>query len=327
MQQKSFLSIMAILFLGFGLASAGELRRVRVGITDPNISVAPFYLAKAQNYYSSEGLDVDLIVMRGPVATLALLAGELEFTAIPTAGFNAALRGAPFINLLNTFQRPLFSLLTRPNIRYVTELKGKKVGIAGVGSAMETLLRLLLKKYGLEPGRDILFLVTGTGQDRLASLASGVTDATLLVPPLNFKAEDAGFREIVSFINEDIVQLQGSVIAHEHLLKSKSAVVEGFLRGTLKGFLTVRNERSQLISVFSKYARISPELAARIYDSTRAAMTVDGTISSETQRKAIEHIANLQGITSVPAAEKFFDFTLTKKIYSDLATEGWRPGR
>jgi ABC-type nitrate/sulfonate/bicarbonate transport system substrate-binding protein len=81
MQQKSFLSIMAILFLGFGLASAGELRRVRVGITDPNISVAPFYLAKAQNYYSSEGLDVDLIVMRGPVATLALLAGELEFTA------------------------------------------------------------------------------------------------------------------------------------------------------------------------------------------------------------------------------------------------------
>ncbi len=324
MRNRSLI-IIAITVLAFGSARAAELKRVRVGITDPNISVAPFYLAKVRNYYATEGVDVDLIVMRGPVATLALLAGELEFAAIPTAGLNAALRGAPFISIFNAFQRPLFSLVARPDIQSVAGLRGKKVGIAGIGSAMETLLRLLLKKHGLEPGRDLLFLVTGTGGDRLASLMSGVTDATLLVPPLNFKAEDSGYRELVSFLNEDIVQLQGGVIAHENTIRSHPSTVKGFLNGTVKGLITFQESRSRVISIFSQYAKISPELAARIYDSTRGAVTRDGTISEETQKKALEHIANLQGIKTIPPVEKFFDMTLTKTLYAELKAKGWRP--
>jgi len=324
---KLIVSIIVLSLLAFGLVSAGELRKVRVGIADPNISMAPFYLAKVQNYYGSEGIEVDLIVMRGPVASLALMAKELDFTTIPTAGLTAALRGAPLINLFNTFQRPLFSLLARQDIRDVEGLKGKKIGIAGVGSAMETLLRLLLNKHGLEPGRDVLFLVTGSGGDRLTSLVSGVTDATLLVPPLNFKAEDAGFHEILSFINEDIVQLQGSIVAHDGLLKSHPAMVEGFIRGTLKGLLSAKENRARVINVFSNYGKIKPDLAARIFDSTRSAMTNDGTISEETQKRAVEHIASLQGVKQVPPVGRFFNFTLTKRLYADLQVKGWRPER
>ena len=324
MRGKLGLSITSLFLLGFGLVSAGELTRVRVGIADPNISMIPFYLAKVRNYYGSEGLAVDLIVVRGPVATLALMARELDFTTIPTAGLTAALRGAPLINLFDAFQRPLFSLLARPDIRDIRGLKGKKMGIAGVGSAMETLLRMLLSKYGLEPGRDVLFLVTGSGGDRLASLVSGAVDATLLVPPLNFKAEEAGFHELLSFINEDIVQLQGSIVTHEGFLQSDPAIVERFIRGTLKGLLSTRENRSRAISVFANYGKIQPDLAARIFDITRPAMTLDGTISEENQKKTVEHIANLQSMKKAPPIEKLFNFTLTKKVHADLQAKGWR---
>ena len=319
------LSILGLLLIGFGFASAGEARRLRVGIADPNISMIPFYLAKAQNYYGSEGLDVNLIVVRGPVATLALMASELDFTTIPTAGLTAALRGAPLINLFDAFQRPLFSVLARQDIRDVRGLKGKKVGIAGVGSAMETLLRMLLNKYGLEPGRDVIFISTGSGGDRLASLVSGAIDATLLVPPLNFKAEEAGFHELLSFMTEDIVQLQGSIVTHESFLQSDRPVVERFIRGTLKGLLSARENRSRAISVFANYGKIKPDLAARIFDVTLPAMTSDGIVSEENQKKTVEHIANLQNMKKIPPIEKLFNFALTKKIHADLKAEGWRP--
>src|SRR5262245_9635396 len=68
MRAKLIVSIVALGPMLFGLVSAKEFRKVRMGIADPNISMAPFYLARVQHYYGSEGLDVDFIVMRGPVA-------------------------------------------------------------------------------------------------------------------------------------------------------------------------------------------------------------------------------------------------------------------
>jgi len=48
--------------------------------------VLSFLAAKMNGYYTGEGLDVELIAMRAPTANLALIGGNVDFSAVPLAG-------------------------------------------------------------------------------------------------------------------------------------------------------------------------------------------------------------------------------------------------
>lgn len=299
-------------------------RTVRVGIPGHNITQAAFYVAKERGWYRDEGLEVQLIMMPAPVSNLALIAGNVDFTSVPTAAITAALRGAPLRVLFTSFEKPLFWLYSRPEIRDVKSLKGKKIGTSGLGAA-ETLLREFLKKQGLEIGRDVTLLNTGADAVRYVSVVAGSTDATVITMPWNFSAEDAGLRNLVSFTKEDMVQLTGSVVIRESILQAEPIVVEKFIAATLKGHLAVRENRAEVIATLTRNVKISDAMATKSYDVIRPALTTDGGLSEDAQRKALDLILQAQGIKEAPAAERFFDFAIQKRLSADLKSKGWKP--
>ena len=61
-------------------------------------------------------------------------------------------------------------------------------------------------------------------------------------PSFNFAVKEAGFRELVSFLKEDFVELQGSMLVHERIFQSDPALVEKFVRETLKGLRFARKQ-------------------------------------------------------------------------------------
>ena len=156
-------------------------------------------------------------------------------------------------------------------------------------------------------------------------MKAGSVDAAMLSIPSNFMAQEAGFRQLVSFIEQDLVELQGSILASEQLLESELALAEKFVRGSLKGFRTFRDSRSATIQVLTRFLRLKEEMVAKIYDLIRAGMTQDGTISEALQRKSLEHIVGRVAVQEPPALEKIFDFSLSRKVRDELQAKGWRP--
>ena len=112
----------------------------------------------------------------------------------------------------------MFWLYAKPDIRSVAALKGKKVGVSSLGSGPDSLLREVLKKHGLDSNRDVAVMPVGSGTGRFFALQAGSVDAAMLSVPANLLAQEAGFRELVSFINEEWIELQGTVNATEQLL-------------------------------------------------------------------------------------------------------------
>lgn len=98
-------------------------------------------------------MEVELIKMSAPMANLALIGGNVEFGAVGAAAIPSVLRGAPLRFLFHTYFRPLYWLYANPEIRDLNGLKGKRVGVSGIGSGSDTLLRELLQRHGLEGGR------------------------------------------------------------------------------------------------------------------------------------------------------------------------------
>jgi ABC-type nitrate/sulfonate/bicarbonate transport system substrate-binding protein len=176
----------------------------------------------------------------------------------------------------------------------------------------------LFKRNGMDSTRDVSLLVMGVQSTRFAALSSGAIDATVLTFPWNFKASEAGFRELVNFTRQDIVQLSGSIVVRRALLQSDPTLAEKFTRATMRGLIYARENRAGAIPVLARSLRVKEDMAAKIYDSARSAMTMDGTITDEAQKRVIQDTVQLIGQKETPPADKVFDFALARRIRAEL---------
>lgn len=304
---------------------AQELVKVPVQIPAITPAVSPFALARDRGYYRQEGLDVQLVLIPSALGMQALLAGNIKLSTAGGAGMLPILRGAPVKFVFTTFSRPMFWLYAKSEIRAVENLKGKKVGVSGLGSGPDSLLREILKKHGLEGGRDVVILPVGSGTGRFFALQAGSVDAAMLSVPANLLAQDAGFRELVSFIDQEWVELQGTVNVTDQLLATDPILVEKFLRATLKGFIHYRDLRAQSIANLARFLKTKEDVTARIYDLMRPSLTQDGIVNEEIQRKSLEHVVDRAGLKEPPRLEKIFDYSMAVKVRNELRGKGWRP--
>ena len=318
--------LLILFFLLSASAEAQEPRKIYVAIPAVTPAVSTFAIARDRGYYREEGLDVELVQMPSAVGTQALIAGNVKFSTIGGASMPPVLRGAPLRFLFSTFSKPMFWLYSKPEIRTVAELKGRKVGVSSLGSGPDSILRDILKKNGLDGARDVTVLPVGSGTARFYALQAGSVDAAMLSIPANFLAQDAGFRELVSLVDQDLVELQGSILAPVSVIESDPALVERFVRGSVKGFITFRDSRATAVQLMAKFLQLKEDMVARIYDRFRPGLTPDGTIGEALQRKSLEHIVERVGVKEPPPLSKIFDFSLTRKINDELKAKGWRPG-
>ena len=305
--------------------NAQELVKTPVQIPAITPAATAFAVARDRGYYRQEGLDAQLIVMPSALGTQALLGGNVKFSTAGGAGLLPILRGAPIRFMFTTFNRPMFWLYSRSDIRLVENLKGKKVGVSSLGSGPDSLLREILKKHGLDGGRDVVILPVGSGTARFFALQAGTVDAAMLSIPANLMAQDAGFRELASFIDQEWIELQGTINVTDQLLAADPTLVEKFIRATLKGFIHFRDLRSQTIGILIRFLRVKEDAAAKIYELMRPSLTQDGIVSEEIQRKSLEHVIDRVGLKEPPRLDKIFDYSMAVKVRTELRAMGWRP--
>ena len=317
----------ALLFFSLlALARDANAEVLKIAIPSTTQAVLAFNIARDKGYYRAEGLDVELILMSAPIASRALLSGDVAVATVGGAGLPPVLRGSPFKFLFTTYNRAMFWLYAKPEIRDVKALKGKRVGVSGIGSGPDSLLREILRQNGLDASRDVAVLSLGVMPTIFSGLQSGIVDAAMLSPPVTFKAEEAGFRELVAFPKQDLVELQGSILVRDASLQSDPGQLERFIRGTYKAFLYIKENRAGTIPIVARYLQVSDSVAVKAYDQVvRPAMTQDGTLNPETQAKAVEHVIKRLELKEAPPLAKIFDFSLARKVAAEIHSKGWKP--
>ena len=304
----------------------GEARKVQVAVATFSQSVLPLVVARERGFFREEDLDVELILMAAPIANLALIGGNVDFISTGSSAVGAILRGAPLRYVFISYNRPLHWLFSRPEIRDARELKGKKIGVSGIGGSFHFLILEVLKKHGLDGSRDVTVMAVGTTASRFGALVSGAVDATNLTPPFNFRAQEAGLRELVSFVKEDyLIEPTGTIAIRESLLRSDPSLLEKFVRGALKGLLYVRHNRSGTIPILANLMKIKPDLAEKVYDMVLPGLTADGSLSQEMQKRLLEFILRIQGIKEPAGVERIFDFSAARRVRADLESKRWKP--
>lgn len=303
-----------------------DIRKARVGIPTLSLITAATLIPTERSYFKQEGLDVETIVIRSAPSVLSLAAKEVDFITLGGGGLIGILRGLPLRVVFAPLRRPLYALYAKPEIRSIAELDGKKVGVSSIGSGPDLLLRDIMKKRMADGGRKVAILAVGGGAERFVALKSGVVDAAVLATPFTLTAKQDGYRELFSFINErDYADIPVATFTREDLLQSNPALVERFVRAQVKGLLYMRNSRDRTVSSLARALRVKEDTVSGGFDELRPALTEDGTISQEEQRKALEYLVNPATLKESPRLDKIYDFAIARKVFQELQGRGWKP--
>ena len=301
-----------------------KLEDIRVSFASFGVIYYPHFIAKELGFYRDEGLNIEIIAMPGGLATQALVAGDLHFSTSSGSSLNASLRGIKLKVVYVNLDRPLYRLLSwRDDIRKVTDLRGKGIGVASRGDTMEGSANLLLRKHGMDPIRDVIWVALGT-QGRVTSLIAKTVDSAVLGFADSLLIQSRGYPiHEVANIGKEIKMLYTGLATSEELLVKRPDLVRRFLRATVKGREFLKRFKSQSLALGKKYNRAPDDVRTADYDATMEMMTLDGTEDPETQRSDIEISKRALGVQQEVPTEQVFDFRLVREAYKELREAGW----
>jgi len=187
---------------------SGSLEHVELAFCSQVLCVLPYEVARQRGYWAAEGLDVNLVYMRGGTQAInALLANSVDWVGTPIdLVVQTVAKGKQAVMIASTSRLPFFALVVGPragDVRAVKDLAGKKIGVGNLGTTDHLMAQYLLAKEGVSP--DAVEFVS-LGPNLYDQVVRGQVEAGMVQEPSLTLVERAGGRVLVNFMKLDDTQ-------------------------------------------------------------------------------------------------------------------------
>jgi NitT/TauT family transport system substrate-binding protein len=308
----SVIAFVTILLSGFS-AVAQERPRVFLGASSKTLGYSPLWVGTKMGFFEQQGLDVQLVLLRGmPMTVQALSAGSLQIGSGGAEPYiDASERGLDFVLTGGVINGTAQSIIAAKHIKTYEDLRGATFGTASLTGGTITVLREALKLKGLEYPRDYkLLVIAGGSATNLAALQSGQISATTVAVPLNFAAEEAGFN-IIGKLSDGVPYFQTNVIAMRRSWAEKNRpVAVRFMRAMAQSLRWLHDNRDAAVEFLSKEMQLKPAHARKgweFYTQNRF-WPPDGEVTMEGLKYNIRIYAEQMGVKGpLPDPGKYVD--------------------
>ena len=253
---KKFFRLIVIMFFGLVCRSAGaaELQAVTVALVSPSWNTGlPAAVARGAGFFKEEALDVRPVTLSssGPIMMALLMSGQADFViAGAVAILRGIARGAPVVVVAGHLNRMSYALMADKRLKTVADLKGKTIGITGIGGMGEFTVVESLRRQGMIKDRDFSVLnIEGGPLARIAALKTGKVQAVPLTPGQRVQAENDGFTMLLD-TRETLTEIPSTVVAstREFAGSSPDKTVR-FLRALEKAMELIRRDKDKAIAL------------------------------------------------------------------------------
>ena len=231
--------------------TSGDKRSVVVGYATHSGIQTPLWIAKDSGIFKKHRLDVELVwIQGGPRVVQALIAGNIDFGTTGGPDPVSALLGGAQIKIIASNHNSMdAAIIADKNITRPAELKGKKFAAGVIGSTGYLRAEFALRRWGLEPNRDVFLVPLGNTPTRFTALQSAQVSATLVSPPEDFMAKKMGYN-IIGSLND--VEYLNNVVIVSSKAAQQSEMIESFLKGLIEGIWFLKNKRAESIQIMSR---------------------------------------------------------------------------
>jgi ABC-type nitrate/sulfonate/bicarbonate transport system substrate-binding protein len=314
--------ILLLIFLLAGLPewvcaqTTREKVRVALGSISVNSSVIP--IGQQAGLFSKYGVDVEPIYFGGGMNSLAAVtSNSVQFLAAGSTATISARLGGVDITMLSVQSNKLdYTVFVVPEIKTPQDLRGKIVTGTRPGASADSALRLYLRKMGLEPDKDVIFIsVAESQQGRLNALMRGSVAATVLAPPFSGMAKQSGYRELADLRRSDIEYAGTSIAGMSTYIRSHPQLIENFMKGYIESLHFFRTQKEKSIAGIMKFLKMNDRARAEEgYDYYVDLMPVMPYASAEGVLSVLQFLAPRQPKAASSDPEEFYDMSFLKKI-------------
>lgn len=250
--------VCAAFFSSIASGQDKPLKKINWGVTSLSAGNWIPWIAKEAKIYEKHGLDVELVLLRGSGQTSSAMLGGSIFAspvALPTVML-ADLSGADLINVAHTVPGVQTKMLVKPEIKRPEDLRGKRVATSSLGSLGDFLFKYMLRKHGLDPNRDIVWLSIGTPPERLQALFSGSVDGTEVSYPFDAQAERKGYRVLFDARKEVVYPSMSVVTRRKNIVEDRDTVMR-MVKAHVEGIAYFKSNKEFSLKVLGKQLRIN----------------------------------------------------------------------
>jgi len=306
--------IIALVLLFAHTPVSAQLKKVRLSATSVAVTELQFRIALLKGFYREEGLDVEIILIRGAVGMQALLGGSVDYTSAAGSIIAGAVRGVPVRLVLVVNAKPQFDLVGQPDIKSVAQLKGKVIGISSRGGAVDILTQTILGQHGVTANKDATLIVIGSPEELITALRTGRIAACLLTQPRQLILYRDGFTKLAYSGDYLTNYPTGGVGTTVEKIRNNPAEVMGFVRASLKGQQYFAQHRGESIEIISKYLGIKDRsLATEVYDLQLSRLGGISFLDDAWMRGAIDFTKKSMDLSKEVAPNQVFDFSFAAK--------------
>jgi NitT/TauT family transport system substrate-binding protein len=234
------------------------LKIVNVAVPAVSLLQSPLFVAIDAGAFKKYGMEVRYIVT-GARTIQALVGGSVQFAqgvssrTVPAA----VLAGADAVLIANFSDKLLFTMHSVPEINSLQDLKGKVVGVSGIGGSTDFATRLALREAGLVPDRDVAIRGVGGVPETVAALKAKVVQAGTLSPPSSFVAQKAGFKLLFDMSSLGVDYVSSGLGVRKASIASDRQQVKQFLMAMIEGAKILTKDEEFALRVLTKHTRIS----------------------------------------------------------------------
>lgn len=267
--QAKFIVLLGLLFSTHGFAAEAPIR-LRVAYPTNAAGYAILWVTKDAGLFEKNGLDAELLyIQSSTLIAQAMAGGSVGITTMAGgSAIEANLQGLDVVLLASLKKRPSLTYLaaakeiTRPD-----QLKGKRVAVSRVGSSSDSILRLALRRLGLNPEKDVTILSIGNSPLRVAALQTGQIDATILTVEDEVAAKKFGLNILLDLRTLGLEFLETDVATTKGFIQNDEEAVVRFMKAIVEGIHFFKTQKTKSMEIMSKYMRVKdPKIIEVGYD-------------------------------------------------------------
>lgn len=298
-----------------------QTKRIAVAYSAVSATQSSFYVSKEGGYFEKHGLFVDPVyVSSGTKVAQAVIAGEFPVALAGGTVVNANLAGGDVVIFGGLVNVPSFYVVVDPSIKRPEDLKGKIVGVTTFGSSTDFSIRYLIKKWGMEPDKDIKVLQMGGQPQIVAAMVAGAIQGGVLSSPSDFKAKKAGFHQLIDFKTVGLDYPTVSLVSTRSYIKKDPQTVRRFLMAYSEGTERLFRDKEFTMKVIGKYTKTDDR------EALESAYTFATTFIERPPRlpyKAVETILAQIGEKDPKAKTHKPDDFIDPTFYNELDKSGF----
>jgi len=275
--------------------------------------MSPIWVAQDAGLFVKQGVAVDLKYLAATTAVQGMVGGGEDVGLVGNQGIDARLEGADLTYIASCLPVFVFQLYARPEIKSLADLKGKVVAVTQPAASTDYAMRIVLKRNGLEPDKDVRILYAQDMTNVLNSVSVGNAVAGIMSAPTSLRAKAAGNKMLVNITDLKVPFLFTGMLSSPKVIREKNEALTRFLRAYIEAMAVIRKDKETTLKSLGKFLKTNDrEVLESVYEEYRDVFPA-APLMTAAEIQAVLEVAKSPKAKQMKPTD-FFDNSIVQKI-------------